>query len=58
MTHGLTLLCGMWDLPGLRVEPMSAALAGGFFTTESAGKPCFVSDRTKDWFVYVLFKLV
>lgn len=37
---------------------MSAALAGGFFTTESAGKPCFVSDRTKDWFAYVLFKLV
>ena len=28
-------LCSMWDLP----ESMSAALAGGFFTTEPSGKP-------------------
>ena len=33
------LLHGMWDLPGLGVEPMSPALAGGFFTTEPPGKP-------------------
>ena len=29
----------MWDLPGLGIEPMSPALAGGFFTTEPARKP-------------------
>ena len=29
----------MWDLPGSGVKPMSSALAGGFFTTEPAGKP-------------------
>ena len=29
----------MGDLPGLWVEPMSPALAGGFFTTEAPGKP-------------------
>ena len=28
------LLHGMWDLPGLGIEPMSLALAGGFFTPE------------------------
>ena len=28
----------MWDLPGLGIEPMSPALAGGFFTTEPLGK--------------------
>ena len=33
------MLSGMWDLlrPGL--EPVSPALAGGFFTTELPGKP-------------------
>ena len=30
----------MWDLPGSGIQPMSPALAGGFFTTESPGKPC------------------
>ena len=28
----------MWDLPGPGVEPMSPALAGGFYTTEPSGK--------------------
>ena len=27
------------DLPNPEVEPVSPALAGGFFTTESPGKP-------------------
>ena len=36
--------CGSWawllcNLPRLRMEPMSLALAGGFFTTEMLGKP-------------------
>ena len=28
------MLCGMWDLPGPRIEPMTSALTGEFFTTE------------------------
>ena len=27
-----------WDLPRSGIEPMSPALAGGFFTTEPPGK--------------------
>ena len=33
------LVHGMWDLPGSGIEPMSPALAGGFFTSQSPGKP-------------------
>ena len=33
------LLLGMWDLPGSEIEPVSPAVAGGFFTTEPPGKP-------------------
>ena len=29
------------DLPGLGIEPMSPALASGFFTAETPGKPMF-----------------
>ena len=32
------LLLGRWDLPGPGIEPVSPALAGGFFTTEPPGK--------------------
>ena len=32
------LLCGMWDLPGPGLEPMSPALAGRFLTTVPPGK--------------------
>ena len=32
---------GMWDLPGSGTESISPALAGGFFTNEPPGKPCF-----------------
>ena len=28
------------DLPDPGIKPMSPALAGGFFTSESPGKPC------------------
>ena len=34
-----SLLCGMWDLPGPGLEPMSPALAGGFLTIAPPGKP-------------------
>ena len=37
-THA-RLLHGMWDLPGPGIEPVSPALAGGFFTTETPGSP-------------------
>ena len=33
------LLCGIWDLPGPGLDPMSPALAGGFLTTGPPGKP-------------------
>ena len=33
------LLCGMWDIPGSGIEPVSHALTGAFFTTEPPGKP-------------------
>ena len=32
----------MWDLPGLGLEPVSPALAGGFLTTAPPGKSLFV----------------
>ena len=32
------LLCGVWYLPGPGLEPVSAALAGGFLTTAQPGK--------------------
>ena len=46
----------MWDLPGLGIEPMSPALAGGFFTTEPPGKPRIFTGLkiSPDW---VLVKL-
>ena len=34
-----SLLRGMWDSPGSRVEPMSPALTGRFFTSMSSWKP-------------------
>ena len=33
------MLQGRWDFPRPGIEPMSPALAGGFFTTEPPGKP-------------------
>ena len=33
------LLCGMWDLPGPGLEPVSPALEGRFLTTAPPGKP-------------------
>ena len=35
------LLCGMWDLPGPGLEPMSPALAGRFLTTVPPGKSSY-----------------
>ena len=42
----------MWDLPGLVIQPMSPALAGGFFTTEPPEKPCpsFLQMFSNLWF--------
>ena len=38
MVQGLASLRHV-DLPGSGIEPVSSALAGGFFTTEPSGKP-------------------
>ena len=37
------LPCGMWDLPGTGIKPVSSALVGGFFTNEPPGKPWIFS---------------
>ena len=34
-----SLFHGLWDFSGSRIEPVSPALAGRFFTTEPPGKP-------------------
>ena len=39
---GVSLLRGMWSLPGPGVEPMFSSSAGGFFTTEPSGKSSMV----------------
>ena len=36
---GFSCPCGIWNLPGPGVEPMSPALAGGFSTTGPPGSP-------------------
>ena len=36
------LPCGTWHLPRAGIEPMSPALAGGFFTTGPPGQPSSV----------------
>ena len=36
--HGQLAHC-LWDLPGSGIEPISPALAGGFFSTEPQGCP-------------------
>ena len=38
--HGLS--CGMWDLPGPGLKPVSPALASGFLTTVPPGKPFII----------------
>ena len=44
----------MWDLPGPEMEPMSPALAGGFFTTEPPGKPwkCLDEICALTWLIW------
>ena len=32
-------ICSIWDLPRSGIKPVSPAWAGGFFPTESPGKP-------------------
>ena len=46
------LLCDMWDLPRPRIEHVSPALAGEFFTTEPSGKPWeFISFSFSEMFI-------
>ena len=47
------LLCSVWDLPRPRIEPVSPALAGRFFTSEppqTALKCCFNEGLTQ-WLI-------
>ena len=37
--HGLSCSTACGNLPAPGIEPVSPALAGGFFTTETSGKP-------------------
>ena len=41
------LLCGMWDPPRPRLEPVSPALAGGISTTVAPGKSPNILNETK-----------
>ena len=43
------LFHSMWDLPGPGMEPMSPALAGGFFTHESPRKLHFLVFDDQPW---------
>ena len=47
------LLCGMWDLPGPGIEPMSPALAGRFLTTGPAGKSWLSFFKKINVFIYL-----
>ena len=42
----------MWDLPGLGLEPVSPALAGGFLTTVPPGKPSLIF-KTSSTLLYI-----
>ena len=44
------LLCGMWDLPGPGLEPVSPALAGGCLTTAPPGKSFTVVILKPDYY--------
>ena len=37
----------MWNLPRSGIEPVSPALAGGYFTTEPPGKPGILLKKKK-----------
>ena len=42
------LLCGMWDIPGPGLEPVSPALSGGFLTTVPPGKSSSIINNNKN----------
>ena len=42
VAYRLCCSTAMWDPPGSRIEAMSPALAGRFFTTEPPGKPFYL----------------
>ena len=39
VVHGLSCSTASWDLPKSGVEPVSPAVAGGFFTPSQQGSP-------------------
>ena len=48
------LLCGMWDLPGLELEPVSPALPGGFVTTVPPRKSLQIEFLVSSVFLLLL----
>ena len=54
------LLRGMWDLPGPGIEPVSPALAGGFFTTAPPGKSQMLNLKALLYHIWLshCFKLI
>ena len=46
------LLCGMWNLPGPELEPVSPALAGGFLTTAPPGKSLHVGLKPQHFMCF------
>ena len=52
------LFRGTWVSPRPRIEPMSPALAGGFFTTEPPGKPFqFFFFSKQEFFIAIVLIL-
>ena len=50
------LLCGMWDLPGPGLEPVSPALAGGFSTTVPPGNPLVYNSIQSHLGIHLLIR--
>ena len=49
------LLCSMWDLPSLGIEPMSPALAGRFLTTAPPGQSL---SLTFNYLILIYLRLI
>ena len=47
------LLCDMWNLPGLGIEPVSPAPAGGFLSTDHQGSPPGATLRCRGLRVFI-----
>ena len=55
---GAELSPGTWGLPGPGIEPVSPALACGFFTTEPPGKPSQACYMLRLWRSHVIVSVL